>query len=488
MKLPICGPSYKHVSIDVNNQRCLNLFPVSAGPDGRGETVLLPTPGVLEVADLSVSNGIRQLKTVGSSVYVVVGPSVYKLELNYVTRTVTNTTLLGSIGTSVGTVYIDANPAQVIFVDGSTEGYIYTVSSGSFAAIADTDFIGGTQVKFIDSYFVVNQPNTGVLQFSDQNDGTVWDAADVGTAESNTDNIIGLGVSKGELWVFGTRTTEIWYNAGNLTGAPFSPRDGLEIQIGCGAADSIVEIDDLLIWLDNRGFIVQSAVSPFIRSNNSGYDLKIISDEALTADILSYERRDDAIACSYNYKGHLMYQISFPTAKKTWVFDYTTKAWHERSYYNSFVQEHEHHLFQYATILDSLHIVAGIRNGKVYLSDERYLDDNGEDIRRIRSTPISYDPELYKLVAIDSLDIRLETGRAEPTDREPQVSMRYSHDGGHTWSDYMNRSFGAIGEYAKPIRWNRLGIGREWMFEFSIVEPVKFSIIDANVSHTDVEI
>lgn len=383
------------------------------------------------------------------------------------------------------------NPTQIIWVDGSATGYIYTPATDTFATVnsLDADFTGGNQVVFIDSYFVVNDPGTGTFYSSASNNGADWDPLDVATAENGTDVILGFGVSKGDLWIFGNTTTEIWYNAANPSGSPFSPRQGLGLQIGCGAADSIVEVDDLLIWLDNRGYIVQSNVSPFTRDNNSGYQLEIISTEALTTEILSYRVNNDAIAISYNDRGHLMYQITFPTVKKTWVYDYTSKTWHERAYYNEFLNELEHHLGQFYTQYETIHLMAGIRDGKIYIQKSNVYTDNGVGIRRIRTTSPQYDEDENRLVSVDRLLLRMETGNATQSGAgsDPQVELRYSLDGGHTWSHHISRSFGAVGRYNMPISWNRLGYGREWVLEFSITEPIPFTISDATVKHEELE-
>lgn len=492
MKLPIVGPAYKHPSIDVNNQKCVNLFLMSSGEGGRGQNVLVPTTGLSIFKDLG-TDPIRCMGAVGDNVYVVVGANVYRLYINIFTKIVDLALLIGTMSTSIGTVYMDANPTQVVWVDGTSTGYIYTIGTNVFGTINsfDADFPGGGQVKFIDSYFVVNKPNTSEFYFSAPNDGKSWNPLDFAKAESGTDNIIGLGVTKGELWVIGSSTIEIWYDAGNASpGSPFSPRKGLEIQGGCGAPDSISQIDDLLIWLDNRGYVVQSSLSPYFRDNNTGYALQIISDEAITTEILSYSRRDDAIACTYNDRGHLMYQISFPTEKKTWVFDYTTKKWHERTFFNSFVSEEEHHLVQFSCEFLNLNIVAGVRNGKIYLQDSSYLDDAGENIRRTRVTSPIYDEEEYRQVGVYCVELRMETGRASSTGSgsDPHISLRYSNNGGHTWSDFMDRSIGLVGEYAKPIIWNMLGTAREWVFELTFSEPVHFSIVDAVINGKTEEI
>lgn len=475
MKLNITGSAYKHPALEVNNQRCVNLFPMSPGPDGRGKSPLVHTAGL----DLLVSLGsdeIRSLITVSGFTYAVMGANVYKLTINETARTATSS-LLGTLTTTTGAVRVAANPTQIIWVDGTDSGYLYNFSTLAWGVIADSDFPACSHVVFLDGYFIVNEVGSGRFFTSALNDGTSWDPADVATAESNTDNLNGIGVSKGEVWLFGDKSTEIWYNAANVSGSPLSPRDGLEMQIGCGAPSSIVALDDLLIWLDNRGFIVQSEVSPFIRSNNSGYDLKIVSDEAITAEILSYSVRSDAVAMGYNDRGHLMYQITFPTANKTWVFDYTTKSWHERAYFNEGVGEFERHFAQFYAQSGTLHLMAGDRDGKIYISNNLSYRDNEEVVRRIRTTAPVLDSESYSEIGVDSLELKI--GLGDSLAEDPQVTLRYSHDGGHTWSDYLSRDMGGVGDYGNRISWNRLGTGHEWVFEFAIAENMPVALIDA---------
>ncbi len=481
MKLPIIGQSYKHPSQDVNNQRCINMFPMSPGPQGRGSTPLVPTAGLLLLLNLG-SSEIRSVKTANGNLYVVAGDTVYKLTINVDARTATSESL-GTITSSEGAVSAAASPTQIMWVDGSAEGWIYTFASDTFEKINDTDadFTGGNQVVFIDGYFVVNSPGTGQFYFSAANDGLDWDPLDVATAESNPDNVTGLAVARGELWVFGDFTTEIWYNAGNMSGAPFSNRVGLESQIGCSARASIAELEDNLLWLDDRGYIVQAGVSSYTRDNNSGYQVNVISTPAISAEIQGYTDVSNAVAMTYQDRGHLMYQISFPNNKKTWVYDYTTQLWHERSYWDSLQEEAQHHLLQYGDKFDTLYIGGGIRDGKLYVMDDIYYTDNTLDIRRTTISPPQYDNQSFDTIEVSAVELRMETGKAAVTGSgsDPQITLRYSNDGGYTWSHHMARDIGKLGEYGKPIRWNRLGTEREWLFELTIVEPIKFSIIEA---------
>lgn len=43
------------------------------------------------------------------------------------------------------------------------------------------------------------------------------------------------------------------------------------------------------------------------------------------------------------------------------------------------------------------------------------------------------------------------------------VDLRYSKDGGYTWSDWKTRSIGDTGDFDKRAVWRRLGISRKWI-------------------------
>lgn len=492
MKLSISGETYKSTFTDVNSQRCINMFPMTAGPGGRGSTgdtpmVLTPTSG-LKLLTAIPGNQTRALKTVGDYTYAVVDSTAYQCTVNAASETISYTSI-GTLSSSTGTVYIASNLTQIMFVDGTADGYIYTPAAGTFQNIlsVDTDFPGATHVAYIDGYFIVNAPGTQLFYTSALNDGLTWDPLDVASAESSTDKTIALGVVKGELWILGTNSTEVWYDAANASGSPFSARTGLGLRIGCGAANSVVEINDLLIWLDNRGFVVQSDLAPFLRNNNTGYQLAIVSNEAVTSEILSYGQWSDAIATTYNDRGHIMYQITFPTAEKTWVYDYTTKMWHERAYRAPSLGQDREHLCQYCTQVGTGYLVAGVRSGNMYLMSSAYYDDAGTPIRRTRvTTPQNNE---FSLLGIDMLQVRVGSVDVPVTGlgSDPKMGLRYSVDGGHTWSNEMLRSIGQTGQYARPISWNRLGSGREWIFEFNISEPIGFALIDASLSISEVE-
>jgi hypothetical protein len=65
---------------------------------------------------------------------------------------------------------------------------------------------------------------------------------------------------------------------------------------------------------------------------------------------------------------------------------------------------------------------------------------------------------------------------------EPQVMLRWSDDGGHTWSDEYWRSMGPVGGYGTRVIWRRLGMTmklRDRVYEVSGTDPVKVAITGA---------
>jgi len=70
---------------------------------------------------------------------------------------------------------------------------------------------------------------------------------------------------------------------------------------------------------------------------------------------------------------------------------------------------------------------------------------------------------------------------------DSSVMLRWSDDGGHTWSNEHWASMGKLGEYGKRVIWRRLGMTtklRDRVYEISGTDPVKIAIMGAELSAT----
>jgi hypothetical protein len=81
-----------------------------------------------------------------------------------------------------------------------------------------------------------------------------------------------------------------------------------------------------------------------------------------------------------------------------------------------------------------------------------------------------------------SVDIIISS--ASTTVAAPQVMLRWSDDGGHTWSNEHWAEIGRIGEYGRRVIWRRLGMTlklRDRVYELSGSDPVKIAIMGAEL-------
>jgi hypothetical protein len=61
----------------------------------------------------------------------------------------------------------------------------------------------------------------------------------------------------------------------------------------------------------------------------------------------------------------------------------------------------------------------------------------------------------------------------------PQVMLRYSNDGGFTWSNEYWVSIGLVGNTKNRAIWRRLGQARDRVWEITFTDPVQSDIIGA---------
>ena len=465
MKIVLPGQSYEHSSRDANYQRCINLFPSPTGDENIPFT-LLHTSGLKELVDLS-GDSVRAIMPFDDSLYVIVDDTVYKVTVAVDKESATSSSV-GTLSSSTGRISWDRNPTQIMIADGSVNGYVLTPSTDTLASISDGDFTGAVTVNFIDSYFIYNTPDAATMFSTAQNDGSSVDALDVATAESSPDKLKALITHRGEFWALGEKTTEVWYNAANATGFPFSPRDGAIIDQGTSASHSVIRANNTLMWLDDRRFVVQA----------EGYGIKIVSTNAVSSKFQTYDTVSDAFAFAFKDRGHFFYQLTFPTEKKTWVYDLTTEKWHEKSYRDPETDQDTRHLANCFGVYRDLNLVGAFNSGKVYKMSSDYLDDAGDPIIKTKTT--SHFTQELKQLSFNSLELHAEAGKGKVTGEgsDPQIMLRYSNDGGYTWSNSLPRSLGKLGEYGKRVRWNRLGSGREWLFEFTNADPIPLGLLE----------
>jgi hypothetical protein len=74
--------------------------------------------------------------------------------------------------------------------------------------------------------------------------------------------------------------------------------------------------------------------------------------------------------------------------------------------------------------------------------------------------------------------VGLDVAEGEPG-YDPQATLRWSDDGGKTWSAEKSTSIGEYQDYGARALWRSLGKSRNRIYELTITEPVKIVLIGA---------
>jgi len=470
MKTPILGQAYVARSVNAADNRMVNLFPEATPENGKDVGFLNRAPGLRLLATVG-SGPVRGMWQYGGYGYVVSSNTLYRVDAAW------NAAVLGTVSGS-GPVSMSDNGTQ-LFVACNPLSYIYNATTGVFAQITDLDFAGAVTVGYIDGYFVFNQPNSQTIWVTQLLDGTSVDPLEFASAEGSPDNLVGLIVDHREVWLFGTNSVEVWYDAGGVN-FPLERIQGAFNEIGCAAPYSIAKLDNGLFWLgsDARGNGI------VYRAN--GYTGQRISTHAIEFAIQSYTNISDAFAYTYQQEGHAFYVLTFPTGNATWVYDVATGAWHERAaFYNG---QFSRHASNCQMSFNNEIVVGDCASGNLYAFDLDVYADNGGAQRWLRSwRAIPSGQNNLKRTAQHSLQLDCETGVGLNTGQgsDPQAMLRWSDDGGHTWSNEHWASMGAIGASGTRTFWRRLGMTdklRDRVYEVSGSDPVKVAIIGAELS------
>lgn len=456
-QIPLFGMGLGGKSRNVSDQLLTNLYREIQPEGEKNRMAVYPTPGLSLFQSLGAEPS-RGMWQVGKLLYVVNRNLLYSINNAGV---ITN---LGALDTSSGRVDMSDNGKQLIIVDGAN-GYIYNISGGTFNKIVDADWPGADTVTFLAGYFIVSQPSSGRFYVSALYDGTSWDALDFATAESNPDDLIRVFADGGQLMLFGDKTTEAWGNSG-APDFPFAIIGGAASEWGLAARWSVAKFDNSVMFLrKNRLGQVQIA-------KQAGYQSIAVSTPELDNRINSYSAVSDATAFSYMIDGHSFYQINFPTANESWLYDGLSNAWQK-------VQSGtgRHRAEMQVNFIDRPY-VADYENGNIYRLDPSAYTDNGAPIaremicRHVMTGDWSIFDELW-------LEMEAGVGLVSGQGSDPQIMMQVSKDGGHTWSKEVWVSFGKIGEYRTRAVWRRLGRARDWLFKFRVTDPVKTAFVSA---------
>lgn len=454
------------------------------------------------------------------------------------TATISGTTMTVSAMTS-GTIYL----GQTIQGAGVTAGTVvtalgsgtggtgtYTVSVASTVSVgvtmyainfsvlpsSDGAFSGANTVDVMDNYIVYNNPTTQqwgstdlLSPISPQTSYSLKDGA--------PDDLVALIVDHREVYLLGEISSEVWTDVGAVP-FPFQRIPGTSTQHGIAAPFSLSRLGNSFAYVsrNNRG---QAQIMQM-----NGYKPERISTHAVENSITN-KYIDDAIAWTYQLEGHEVYVVTFPTLELTWAYDIASGMWH-KWLYTANDNTYQRHRGNCCAVFQGMVLVGDYENGCIYELDKKNYTDNGQKVRRLRRAPHLVTD--FQRQYFDELQIQFQpgvgtTGLSQPTGdiyvdspyliypdavftigpfqtyvigqqvalgnnvttTNPQAMLRWSNDGGSTWSKEYWVSIGKMGKYTNRAIWRRLGQARDRIFEVSITDPVNAVIVSANLKASE---
>ena len=423
---------------------------------------------------------------------------------------ITTQTIITALGTGTGgTGTYTVNNSQTVASE-TMYALNWTVLPSS-----DGAFTGGETCDIVDNYFIYNRPSSqqfgasGVL--SPISGNTSFSSKD-----GSPDNLVALIADHREVYLMGEASSEVWTDVGGNP-FPFQRIPGTNTQHGIAAKFSLARFGNSFAYVsrNSRG---QAQIMQM-----NGYVPTRISNHAVENSITN-QYVDDAIAWTYQLEGHEVYVVSFPTLQLTWAYDIASGMWHKWLYTEN-DGTYSRHRGNCCAVFQGMVLVGDYSNGSIYELDKQNYTDNGQNVRRLRRAPhlvsdfqrqyfdelqiqfqpgvgttglsvgssgmfigtsyIIYPTATLTVGAMDILYLGVanQLNPSTPT-TYPQAMLRFSNDGGSTWSREYTVTIGQTGKYKNRAIWRRLGMARDRVFEVSISDPVNAVIISANLKAT----
>lgn len=447
------------------------------------------------IGTLNTVTGRVSLSSNGVQIGIVDGLSYYIYVINQTSKPIQSITHVGTLATLTTSEPHFRYSGEVIIVSGASPSeyngtFIITVTgantltynmlstpsgnatvvgaySVSSSFIRVTENLIGTpiDITFGDGYFILGYA-TGQFQITASYDGTTLDALDFATAESNPDGLVRVLYDHGELVLLGTQTIEFWSNTGGQD-FPYSNQRGSTLQFGLAAKYSLVQYNDSIAGLMKNSM---GQVQVMMMRGHAIASISSQEVDALINNSLIYPALSDATAFGYMLGGHPMFQINYPSANKSWLFDQSTQLWSELE---SGLNGNRHRAEIHVEYINKTR-VTDYMNGNVYTLDANIYDDNGTPIAREIITKTMTIGQNQR-IAVHRVGIDCETGNGLENGQGsiPQVMMKISKDSGRTWGNEIWATSGKIGEYLVRLFWTRCGSSRFWTFKWRITDPVK---------------
>jgi len=382
---------------------------------------------------------------------VVIGNNVYAVASNL------NVSLIGTINTFTGDVFIDENNNNQIAICDKQKLYIYNYSASTFQQVT-LDFTPG-YISFQDGRFIAADVGNAIWRLSDVGNGTSWpnDSAHVGTLQTKPDQVVAAQRFPGRgnlLYVFGQTVTESWQDVGYQL-FPYQRSATFNLDYGCLNPATIAYNENIIVWLS-----ANEKSGPAIMFS-TGTDLQRISTDGIDFEFAQLTTPTDSYGFLFRQDGHLIYQITFPTDNVSYIYDFNTKQ-----FFNVCDTHMNAHIAKRIAFFNDNYYFVSLIDGNLYQMSTNYTDFDGQEMPRIRVCRNIRLPDTSRF-NVNKITFTIGQG-TQPTDTTiPQaVDLSISVNGGQSFSNIFRQQLNPYGQYANRLIYWRLGNANDFVAQF----------------------
>jgi len=460
------GGSYTSQSPLADGEVSTNFYPETIdAPNAISKMALYPTPGLQSFATLAQAP-VRGIFGQSGRCFAVGGTSLYEINSAGVV------TLRGAMtfNNSIATMTTNGDGGDELFVCSGGNGYVLNLTTLVLTQVVTNVTMGA----MLDGYFLALDVDTSTLKISDVLDGLTWDPTQIAQRSTASDPWKSLLVVGKNIWLLGEFTSELWYDTGESP-FPFAPFPGALIPMGVAATFSACQVGSSVMWLAQnsqgaRTVIKAQGVTP---SKVSTYAIDTLLD--------SYADVSDAEAYCYQERGHTFYVLNLPKANATLVYDDTESQWHTRGDWDVANNGYDVDRPRVHAYIFDKHLVGDRTTGAVFsMSAATATNADGVGIRRLRRTAGLQSEQAQSYYHCLRVFLEPGLGLSSGQGSDPQITLRYSDDGGKTWSNELSRSAGAQGKYQTIVDFWRLGMSRyPRVWEVVVSDPIPWRLLGA---------
>lgn len=251
---------------------------------------------------------------------------------------------------------------------------MYTYDGTTLLEVTNVNLpVSGNRVKglgYLDATTYVLTPTAEIHGSTTAlNNPNIWDPLSVMLVYVEPDQ--GVALNKQLVYIIALKqwSSEVFYDAGTSPGTPLARVQGAKINFGCVNADTVQEIDGMLIWA----------------CNNRAQSAQVILMDKLNAEIVSIKAVErllgpavwtagEVFSWQFKDEGHSFYVLTVTNINLTLVYDLKEKMWCQ------WTDEYGNYMPIVASCSGTTHIVQHATNGAVYNMDSSYFTDAGAAI------------------------------------------------------------------------------------------------------------